>query len=138
MVTGVIEENFNVTRLNVTSSSLVTAGVGEYAPILVTTGEVTTGGANAEAYESVLVQVSNVTVTDPFPDGYPGFGEFEVDDGTGGVRVDDLSSAYSGQGADTTYPLGVQIDYIIALGYYSFGNAKIIPRDSLDVGPITG
>lgn len=136
-VIGDIEESFNITRINVISSSLVTAGVGEYAPIVVTTGEVTTGGVNAEAYEDVLVRVENLTVTNPFPDGYPGFGEFSVDDGSGEIRVDDLASAYSGQGADTTYPLNAHIDYIIALGYYSFGNNKLIPRDSLDVGPVS-
>jgi len=137
-VTGTIVENFNVTRINVTSSSLVTAGVGEFSPLDVTTGEVTTGGVNSEASESVLIRVQNVTVTDPFPDGYPGFGEFAIDDGSGEIRVDDLASAYSGQGSDTTYALGNHIDYLIALGYYSFGNAKLIPRDSLDVGPVTG
>ena len=137
-VIGTIEENFNITRINVISSSLVTAGVGEYAPIVVTTGEVNTLGANREAYEDVLVRIENLTVTDPFPDAPGNFGEFEVDDGSGGIRIDDLASAFRGN-LDSTYGLGDHIDAIIALGYYRFGNAKLVPRDSLDViGHTTG
>lgn len=135
-VTGTIEENFGVTRLNVSSSSLVTGGVGEYSPIDVTTGEI--AGVNGEAYESVLIRVQNVTITDPFPDGYPGFGEFEFSDGSGALRADDFFSAYSGQGSDTTYALGDHISYIIAMGYYSFSNYKLAPRDSNDIGTVTG
>ncbi len=138
-VTGTVQESFTVTRLdNVTNVSVVTPGVGEFPPIDVTTGAVTTGAPTAEMYEDVLVRVQNVTVTDPFPDGFPGFGEFVVDDGTGGVRVDDFFDAFSGQvAADTTFPQGAHIDYIIAFGYFSFSNYKLIPRDSLDVGPMT-
>ncbi len=138
-VTGIVEENFSVTRLNnVSQVSVVTPGVGEFAPIDVTTGEVATGGVNAEAYEGVLIRLQNVTVTDPFPDGFPGFGEFVVDDGSGGVRIDDFFDAFDGQTSDTTYHQGDHIAYITGFGYFSFGNAKVIPRDSLDVGPITG
>ncbi len=138
-VTGFVEESFSVTRLNnVSQVSVVTPGVGEFPPVDVTTGEVTTGGVNAEAYESVLVRLQNVTVTDPFPDGFPGFGEFVVDDGSGGVRIDDAFDAFDGQTSDTTYHQGDHIAYITGFGYFSFGNAKVIPRDSLDVGPITG
>ncbi|RMH76283.1 MAG: T9SS C-terminal target domain-containing protein, partial [Calditrichaeota bacterium] len=137
-VTGTVEENFTVTRINnVTQTSVVTAGVGEYPPVDVTTGEVTTGGANAEAYEGVLIRLQNLTVTDPFPDGWPGFGEFVVDDGSGGVRIDDFFDAFDGQSSDTTYHQGDHIEFIRGFGYFSFGNAKVIPRDSMDVGTVT-
>lgn len=132
-VTGEVEENYGVTRIdNVTQSTVVTAGVGEFSPVNATTGELTTGGANAEAYESVLIRVQNLTVTDPFPDDPSNFGEFEVDDGSGGLRVDDLSDAFIGN-LDSTYGMGDHIDEIIAFQYFSFGNNKIIPRDTLDV-----
>ncbi len=132
-VTGTVQEYFGVTRLSdVTSVNVVTAGVGVPTPVTVTTGEVATGGENAEAYESVLIQVENVAVTDPFPDAPRNFGEFVVDDGTGGVRVDDYSMAFEGN-SDSTFKEGDTIQKLIALGYYSFGNYKLIPRDSNDV-----
>lgn len=132
-VTGTVEERFGVTRItDVTSAQVLTPGVGVFNPVPVTTGEVGTGGANAEAYESVLIQVENVTVTNPFPDAPSNFGEFEVDDGSGPVRVDDASDAFRGN-QDSLFALNDQIGKIIALGYYSFGNYKLIPRDSSDI-----
>ncbi len=132
-VTGTVQENFGMTRINfVTNSQVVTPGVGAFAPVVVTTGEVTTGGVNAEAFESVFIRVENLTVTNPFPDGNNNFGEFSVDDGSGSIRIDDESNAFRGN-LDTTYTLNDQIQAIQGLGYFSFGNAKIIPRDSTDV-----
>ncbi len=135
-VTGTVDEDFGVTRIeSVTSSVVVNAGVGEFAPIDVTTGTVTTGGVGAESYESVLVRIPSAEVTGEFPDGFPGFGEFVVNDGTGDLRLDDFFDAYPGQGADTTYALGEFYD-LTGFGYFSFGNYKIIPRDTLDVIPV--
>jgi Secretion system C-terminal sorting domain len=137
-VTGTVEERFGITRLNdITSSVVVNAGVGEFAPVDVTTAEIGNGGANREAYESVLVRVTNLTVTNPFPDSPSNFGEFTVSDGTGDLRIDDTFSAFSGQGNDTTYALDQHIDEITGMGYFSFGNAKLIPRDSNDVSIVT-
>jgi hypothetical protein len=48
---------------------------------------VSTAAAGSEAYEGVLVQVENAVCTDPDL----GFGEWEVNDGSGPGRVDDLS-----------------------------------------------
>jgi hypothetical protein len=134
-VTGIVEENFNVTRLNVTSQGLLNAGVGAFEPVIVTTGEVTNGGANAEAYEGIFIKTENITVTDPFPDAPSNFGEFTIDDGSGGYRVDDLSSGFRGN-LDSLFKLNDVYDYIQGMGYYSFGNYKLIPRDSNDVGMI--
>ncbi|MCB0303435.1 MAG: T9SS type A sorting domain-containing protein [Calditrichaeota bacterium] len=136
-VTGVVEENFNVTRINGTAASLVQAGFGEYEPIDQTTGNITTGADSAEAYESVLVKVSNVTVTNPFPDPSGNFGEFVIDDGSGELRVDDLFSAFRGN-LDSAFVSGDKYSFITAFHYYSFGNYKLAPRDSLDIGPLTG
>ncbi len=137
-VTGTVEERFGVTRINnVTNAQVVTADYGVPEPVTVTTGEIATGGVNAEAYESVLVQVENVEVIDRFPDGFPGFGEFVVDDGSGGVRVDDASDAFEGQTADTAFALGATIDKMIAVHYFSFGNYKLAPRDTSDIVGLT-
>ncbi len=132
-VTREVQENFGVTRLaNLTNYSVVTPGYGVFDPIQVTTGEIGTGGANAEAYEDVLIKVVNVTVTNPFPDGGSNFGEFEIDDGSGPVRVDDAFTAFSGN-LDTTFQQNDTIEQLIGMHYYSFGNYKILPRNDNDI-----
>ncbi|MEL6824028.1 MAG: hypothetical protein AAFP70_19905, partial [Calditrichota bacterium] len=95
-VTGRVEENFGWTQMDATSSSILTAGFGAWDPIFLPTGDIATGGALDETYESVFVEVQNVTVTNALPDSANNFGEFIVDDGSGGVRVDDLSAQYEG------------------------------------------
>lgn len=138
-VTGTVEENFGVTRLDdVTTSVVVNAGVGAFAPIDVTTGSITTGAPGAESYESVLVRVMNAVVTDEYPDGYPGFGEFVVNDGSGDLRIDDRFDAFNGgQGPDTTYSID-EVYNITGFGYNSFNNYKVIPRDTSDVVRVVG
>ncbi len=138
-VSGTIQENYGVTRMeDVTSFSVVTPGYGVFSPIEVTTGEISTTGDNGEAYESVLIKVSNLTVSDPFPDDPGNYGEFSVDDGTGSVRVDDAFSAFGGN-LDSTYHLGDTIQELIGVHYYSFSNYKILPRDTNDVvGHVVG
>jgi len=132
-VTGTVQENYNVTRIaSVKSLTVVTPGYGAFEPIKVTTGEIKTGGANAEAYESVLICVENVTVTNPFPDGAGNYGEFSINDGTGEVRVDDAFTAFNAQ-LDTIFKLNDKIEKLIGLHYFSFSNYKILPRDSNDV-----
>jgi hypothetical protein len=138
-VTGMVEENFNVTRIDEpTQSQVITPSVGAYDAVLTTTGDVTTNGPMAEAFEGVLIRVENLTVTNPFADAPSNFGEFEVDDGSGAVRVDDLAAAFRGN-LDSTYALNDPIDALLGFGYFSFGNAKIIPRDTMDViGHLSG
>jgi predicted extracellular nuclease len=133
-VTGTVEEDFGVTRLaDLTNFSIVTPGFGVYDPIQLTTGEITTGGANAEAYEDLLIKVVNLTVTDPFPDAPSNHGEFEVDDGSGGVRVDDAFSPGFNGNNDSTFHLNDTIEQLIGMHYYSFGNYKILPRNDNDI-----
>jgi hypothetical protein len=138
-VTGEVQENYGVTRLrNITNFSVVTAGYGVFDPIQVTTGEIGTGGDNGEAYEDVLIKVVNVTVTDPFPDSPGNYGEFEIDDGSGPVRVDDAFTAFGGN-LDSTFHLDDTIEQLIGVHYYSFNDYKILPRNNDDIiGHVTG
>lgn len=132
-VTGFIEENFGVTRMDNTSNiTLLNAGVGAFDPVVLTTGDF--NNTVTEDYESVLIQFNNAEVTVEFPDGYPGFGEFTISDGSGDLRVDDAMSGFSGQGPDTTYVLGQMFPEISGIGYFSFGNPKLLPRNPADVG----
>ena len=131
-VTGTVQENYGVTRLyNLTAYQMVTPSYGVYQPVPVKTGEITTGGANAEAYESVLVSLQNLTVSNPFPDGAGKYGEFSVNDGSGELRVDD-AMAFDGN-LDTLYLLNDHIDKLVGIHYYSFGNYKLLPRNNDDV-----
>lgn len=138
-VTGEVQENYGVTRLaNISNYSVVTPGAGVFNPVTVTTGEIGTGGVNAEAYEDVLVRVLNVTVTDPFPDDPGNYGEFEVDDNSGPVRVDDAFSSFNGN-LDSLFHLYDTIEQLIGMHYYSFGDYKILPRNDNDIiGLVTG
>ncbi|UCF62973.1 MAG: T9SS type A sorting domain-containing protein [bacterium] len=132
-VTGEVQENFGVTRLrNLSNYAVVTPGVGVFNPVTVTTGEIGTGGANAEAYEDVLIRVLNVIVTDPFPDAPSNFGEFEIDDSSGPVRVDDAFTAFNGN-QDSTFQQNDTIEQLIGMHYYSFGDYKILPRNNNDI-----
>lgn len=135
-ITGTVQENFNVTRLtDITAFTRNSSGNPVPSPVVVTTGEIATGGANAEAYESVLVEVQNLTVADPFPDGDRNFGEFSVDDGSGPVRVDDESQhAYSQ--LDTMWAGGEKIDFIRGIHDYFVGEFKIEPRNNGDLGNV--
>ncbi|MEM9070168.1 MAG: lamin tail domain-containing protein [Myxococcota bacterium] len=118
-------ERFDRTELEMVS--FTTTSATEPDALVVTTAEIATGGARAEALESVLVRVDNVTVTDALPDAPDDFGEFAVDDN---LRVDDemfLTEPFPSVGemfGSITGPLG-----------FSFMNTKIRPRDIADVVP---
>ncbi len=136
-ITGTVAENFGVTRIeDVTSANLISSG-NEFFTVPVKTGDINTAGEFGEAYESVLIEVSNLTVTNDLPDAPGNYGEFSVDDGSGELRVDDWSlgsprSSFPGNHYET-YSNGETIEKIIALGYYSFNNYKLLPRDTSDV-----
>ncbi|MBD3278128.1 MAG: hypothetical protein GF388_07505 [Candidatus Aegiribacteria sp.] len=84
---------------------------------------VTTGDAGQEKWESVLVKVSNVTVTEDDL----GYGEWAVDDGTGEIRIDDLGDYSYVPSIDDTF------SEIIGVCWYSFSNFKLEPRDDNDL-----
>jgi len=133
-ITGTVEENYGVTRINdLTDFQVITEGYGVPEPVTVSTFEISTAvDNNGEAYESVLIQVLNVTVSNPFPDGSINYGEFEINDGSGGVRVDDAMSSFDGN-LDSTYKADHTIEKLIGLGYYSYGDYKMLPRGDDDI-----
>ena len=115
-VTGTIDEYYNLTELiNVTNMTITSSGNPLPLPIELSTDEV-----SQEDYEGVLVKVSgDCTNTDL------GFGEWELDDGSGPCRIDDLFHAFApDQGVSylVTGPL-----------HYSFDYFKILPRDPNDI-----
>jgi predicted extracellular nuclease len=86
------------------------------------------GDAAQEQWESVLLQVENVSVTDP----NLGHGEWLVSDDSGALRVDDLGSySYRPSAGDA-------LDFVAGPLYYSFDNFKLEPRDDADIGTEVG
>lgn len=81
-LTATVEEYFEFTELKtVTAYTVLSSGNELPAPILLSTNEVID-----EAYESVLVRVQNAICTN----NNLGFGEYQVNDGTGACMGDDL------------------------------------------------
>ncbi len=100
----------------------ITGHQDAHQPILISDPcSIATGGADAEAYESVLVEVHDVTVTEPDL----GYNEFEVG---GCLRVDDKLYPEFPLPAENTV-------YSILRGFlgYSYSNYKLWPRDANDM-----
>ncbi|NJE47395.1 hypothetical protein E3E35_08285 [Thermococcus sp. GR7] len=117
-VTGEVLEWYGLTQISNSPTVTVLGTAPIPDPVILPTGDVA-----QEQWESVLVKVENVVVTNPDL----GYGEWEIDDGSGPVRVDDLIYAYT--------PLdGQELDYVIGVVYYSYGNFKIEPRNADDIG----
>ncbi|HDR05254.1 MAG TPA: hypothetical protein ENN84_08435, partial [Candidatus Marinimicrobia bacterium] len=85
-VTGKVKEYSGVTEItDISALTIDQTGVFSIKPIDVTTAEVATGGANAEACEGVLVRVKDVDITSEMTS----YGEWNVSDGSGDLMVDD-------------------------------------------------
>lgn len=119
---GNVVEYFNMTQLSgIAGLTIVSSGNTPYAPAEITTAEV-----NTEAYEGVLVRVSNATCTDA----NSGFGQWVVNDGSGSALINPaIYEANRTQGAvyNVTGPV-----------FYSFNEYKILPRSIVDVETVVG
>ncbi len=131
-VTGTVQENFGATRINATNVVVNSSGNPVPEPVIVQTGDIRTGGSMAEAYEGMLIQTAAVTVSNPFADGGSNFGEFVIDDGSGGVRVDDLGN-FRGN-LDTLFTQDQNLMFVRGVHHYSFNQHKIEPRNDMDIG----
>ncbi|MBP1913042.1 DNRLRE domain-containing protein [Thermococcus stetteri] len=116
-VTGTVKEYYGFTEIT-DVTKLTKLGTAEVpAPVVLKTGEVA-----QEQWESVLVKVEDVTVTNPDL----GDGEWEIDDGSGPLIVDDLMYKYNAME-------GQRLKYVTGIVYYSYGNFKIEPRSADDI-----
>jgi len=138
-VTGTVYENNYQTQItDVTALEVVTPNYGVFDPVMVNIADIKNGGSLAEAYESVLIEVDDVTVSDAFPDGRYNYGEFSItNDNINSTRVGDDFTSYNGQ-LDSSYAAGDHIDKVIGFQAYSFNYYKILPRDSSDIIGHTG
>ncbi|MCH8838778.1 MAG: lamin tail domain-containing protein [Candidatus Marinimicrobia bacterium] len=118
-VTGTVAEYFGMTELiDVTSVIIHGTAMNPPAPMAVTTL-----AANDEQYESCLVMVTDVDITN----GDDGNGEWIIDDGSGPVSVDDRWDYYY---FPTT---GDSLASITGAMEYTFSAAKLQPRLAADV-----
>ncbi len=128
-VTGVASERFGQTQVGGNGNPNATIeilGTGNAlpAPAVVASGDIASGAPAAEQWEAVLVRVDDVTVAEPDL----GFGEFLIDDGSGGVRVDD-------KGSFGYVPVAGQVlEFVQGPLFFTFGDYKIEPRDDDDIG----
>ncbi|MCB9233243.1 MAG: T9SS type A sorting domain-containing protein [Bacteroidia bacterium] len=122
-VKGKAVEFFNYTEINATSLNTVSSGNPLPAPV-----SVSTAAANQEMFEGVRIQVTNATCTNDQV--ASNFGQWELNDGTGAILIDDLMFAYTptaGLKYTVTGPL-----------LYSFSEWKIEPCGAADVEVFVG
>jgi len=122
-ITADVTEYYNLTELkNVTSFELLSSG-HTVEPTLVTSGEIATDGANAEAYEGVLVEVVDADISNPDL----GYGEWEIDDGSGACGIGAKAEYYF----DHAKYDGVKS--IVGVMDYSWSNTRLQPRLAYDI-----
>ncbi len=116
-IIGMVVESYEQTRMENLTDQVISSSENTLpVPSTVSTAE-----ANTEMYEGVLVSVMDAECTNPDL----GYGEWEVDDGSGPCMVDDKMFDFSAE-------LGTHYD-ITGLVEYSYSNYKIEPRDENDV-----
>ncbi len=130
-LTGEVSEYYNVTQLSKISDFRIDAeGVFGIEPMPAATGDLGTGGTLGEALEGCLVRVENAAITNPDL----GYGEWEIDDGSGPCRVDDKAEYYFNPSKYDT------VVSLTGIHDFSFYERKIQPRLAFDIieeGPYT-
>ena len=111
-----VEEYYDLTELkNVDSFQVISSG-NSVEPILLNSGEV-----SQERYEGVLVSVENAVCTNPDL----GYGEWQIDDGSGPVRVSSYLYKVTPDSGFLYNVTGVLT--------YNYGEYKMLPRNENDV-----
>ncbi|MCB0400619.1 MAG: T9SS type A sorting domain-containing protein [Flavobacteriales bacterium] len=118
-VTGTVTEFNGVTELT-SVSNITVLNSGNALPTPVNN---TTLNGNMEEWEGVLIKVANAQCTS----NTPGFGMWELNDGSGVLLADDDIFPYA-----TTAVVGTNYD-VTGIGHYSFSAYKILPRDINDI-----
>ncbi|PCC75041.1 hypothetical protein SAMN02745121_03754 [Nannocystis exedens] len=114
-------ETFSEINISLPDDIMITGTADAPTPPVVSPPDIANGGALTEVWESVVVTVENVDVTNADL----GFGEFEV---TGGLRIDDLFFLPEG---GPKPPMGTTLTLTGPL-LYNFGNFKLAPRSCDD------
>ncbi len=142
VVTGSIQENFDVTRLaNITKGRIVASGKTPPAPVKLKTEIFGDGASNgnlvAEPYEGMLVSFDSVKVTSIDPV-FSEPTEFWISNSSQAVLVRrDGKNKYSNAPADTVVGLTIvkvanSFANVTGILYYSGGRYKVTPRTNTD------
>ncbi len=129
-VTGTYEEFYDFSEISSPSITVTNAGTTlPFGPVTITNpADLATGSAQAEQWESMLLSIAGVQVTNMNPDAPKDFDEFSV---TGNLRIDD--EIY--EALDNTYSVGTAFSKITGVLTYSFSQRKLLPRSAADLAP---
>ncbi|NNE47623.1 MAG: T9SS type A sorting domain-containing protein [Rhodothermales bacterium] len=127
-----IEERFDVTRLrNITMTVTGTAVPPGYKSVPTSA---LVDESVAEAHEGMRLRFENVTIVS-----IESFGEWTFSsDGTAenAVNADDASDAFGSSFAGDTFAPDDAVAFIQGIWWFSFGEYKLVPESSLDIGGI--
>jgi len=124
VVIGEVVEYYGKTEItNVTDVVVYGPAGGVIHPLDVAPDQIMSDGTGAEAYEGVLVKLTDVTVDEADL----GYGEWSVSDGSNSVRVDDNWDYYYWPEA------GQALAEVVGVLDYGYSNTKIQPRLARDV-----
>ncbi len=127
-VTGEVFEYYNMTEILVSDYVILSTG-NPLPPVeIVNSADLATGSLSAEPFESVLVQLNNVTIID----NNLGYGEWLVDDGSGVCRIDDDADSLFYQ-----VPVnGTLLSSITGILVYDYDDFMLEPRYLADIDVI--
>jgi predicted MPP superfamily phosphohydrolase len=124
-IIGIVSETNGLTEIIVNAFNIFSSNVPFPAIVNLSTSDIATGSLTVEPYESVLIQVNNVTIINDSL----GDGEWLVDDGSGACRIDDEANNFLYQ----VPQIGTEISSITGILNYSNNNFKIEPRYRSDI-----
>lgn len=146
---GVRAQDYHITALeNITATSTLSQG-NTVDPIVLSTdvfSRKSFGDAEAEQWESMVVEFRNVVVADTNADSGGNFGEFyATDEGTtASMRVETEDSNISITNRPDQVEQGKKLiaindkfAFLRGIMFYSFGNYKLIPRNDQDFNIVT-
>jgi hypothetical protein len=128
-VIGVVTDPFGMTQVSFNDNVELIGTASVPAPIVLSTSQfVPNDIVVSEQWEGVLIEFNNVTVTDDNPDAPDNdFGEWLFSDGSADALGDSFSTTLTIDPA-----LGETFDVIRGIGWFSFGNHKVQPRNDAD------
>jgi cytosine/adenosine deaminase-related metal-dependent hydrolase len=136
-VEGVYTSIFGMSAVIVSRATVTDPGTAlPFGPSIVSTADLKTGGSKALSHQSMLVEVDSLTITNAIPDGANNkFYEFVVNSD---LRIDDRIWVRYGTPANAAYPVtgftnATTFQKIVGIHGFSFGDAKLWPRDTNDV-----
>ena len=121
-VAGEVIEPFGLTRLDGQAFEITGQAALPLPEILATSAFPEQDAALTEQWEGVLVEFQSVEVTEDV-----GNGEWRFNDGSGIARGDDIGSITFGPA------VGDQYDFLRGIGWFSFSNYKVQPRNNDDI-----